>query len=204
MLNKIAKFIDFDPNRQGAGAIIEEFNHKYKESWLLVDGKPTLIHKFSFNGENFSLTMTPLGKMADQYLEITTIEPFVPKTGLYGNKDGLIYLHRLPQRQWTKGFCLNKNYISKTLVKRDGIRDINVIKHLTHNETQYAAESIIHSEKVFLHWKRVGDFKLDTGKIHLKNNVFLKELQELWPQLPITLDAVHQSKPMEEKLILDF
>lgn len=204
MLKKIARFIEFDLKRLGVGAVQEEFNHKYKDSWLVINDKLMLVAGLHVRGVRVELHASPVGEGGLILEDIQSIAPFNPKTGLYSAPEGLIYLHRVPARQWTKGFKIGKNYQHKTLIRANPNRDVNVVKLLNHKDVQYHPETQLFQNKLFLHWKHVGDFKEETQKLHLKNNHFIKEIQELWPQLQITLDAVSPKKPMVERLILDF
>ena len=203
MLNKIADFIEFNVNRQGYAAVIEEFNHKYANSWILLNGTPHLIHQIKQNGQK--LVASPMGELSKDYTDIKSIQNITPKTGLYANKERLVYLYRIPNRQWTKGFSAGNNYQYKSLAKDPTVRgDINIIKHLFDPTTVFQPETMIFDDKVFLHWQKIGNLNPLSGKIHVNNNRFIKELEELWPQYRITLDALNQPKDMDVKLILDF
>ena len=203
MLYKIADFIEFNPNRQGLAAVIEEFNHKYANSWLLLNGTPHLIHQIKQNGQK--LIASPMGELSKDYTDIKSIQNITPKTGLYANKERLVYLYRIPNRQWTKGFSTGNNYQYKSLAKDANVKgDVNIIKHLFDPTTRYHPESMIFDGKVFLHWQKIGYTDNNSGKIHVNNNRFIKELEELWPQYRITLDAHNPPKDMDARLITDF
>jgi hypothetical protein len=205
MLKKIAKFIDFDLARMGAGPAIEEFNHKYAGSWCLVNKQPTFINKLKPDVHgNIRLIVSNLDGTTITLDKIDSIDTLAPKTGLYANKDSLIYLYRIPNRQWTKGLAFGANYSYKRLLGARNLSDINAVKLVTDPDISYAKESLIIDDRVYLHWKQVGTFNEESQKIHLTNNHFLRELQEIWPQLQITLDAQPHKNVMEERLILDF
>ena len=206
MLKKIAKLLDFNIERMGVGHIIEEFNHKYRNSWLLINNTPMLITKLKTNMEGKTVLLASSFTARSHIVEnVESIQAVHPKTGLYANGDTLIYLYRTPYRQWTKGFALGQNY--KYSVLEDNGKDIydtTVAKIALSPESDYAEESLIFQDKVYLHWKKVGTFNEPTETIHLSNNRFLKEIEELWKPLAVTLDAKYHKNVMEEKLMLDF
>lgn len=205
MINKIAKLLDFNLDVMGIDNIIEEFNHKYKSSWVLLDKEPIFIHKLSHKLDNtYELLLSKLEKQAEQVTNIKAIENFLPKTGLYANSKDLIYLYRLPNRQWTKSFSIGANYAYKRLKGVNRFDDYTLVNILTNPDTIYEKETCIFGDCVYLHWKKVGIFNEPRQTIYVTDNRFIKELNELWPQFQISLDAKPQINIMGENLILGF
>lgn len=200
-IDLLAKLVDFDQNYFSPHDIIDEFNHKYGNSFLNVDGVPFHIKRASIQEDedheddnDYVLLETYMGDNIRQVLEIA---PIHPPTGLYASKRGLLYLYRIPQRQWIKSFSPNRNYGVNTL-----LGDPTVMNTVLVRNPKYAKESIIHDNKVFLHWKYVAD--LSNGMITMKNKHFTKEIKELWPQYRILLAADPLPGQQDADLQLDF
>ena len=204
MLNKIADLIEFDPNRFSSDAIITEFNHKFVESILKIDGA---YHKVTGllveNGKPLLWTISKSNEAENKLKAITTIEKVQPKTGLYSSKHGLLYLYRLPKRQWIKSLALRKNYEAQELALNENSRP-TIYNTVLIDNAKYDKESIIHDDVVYLHWRAVGRV-VEGDTILVTNPIFLEEIKELWnSQYRIILDANHQPQKVDAKLILDF
>jgi hypothetical protein len=202
MLKKISKFLDFDPERVGTGLILDEFNHKFGNSWVLLEGLPTLIKDLYINEEGFPILRIIKHKEEATIInDFTTIENFSPKTGLYSLEDTLLYLKRIPNKQWRKGFCMGSNYEIIQLKGRDRQNSIDII---INPKTKYNTETIIHKKELYLHWKYIGNVDNIKRTITLFNNHFEKETKELWKQYKVGLEVPFPKNAMEENLIMDF
>jgi hypothetical protein len=205
MWDKIARFIDYDENRMSHEQIREEFNHKYANSWVLINGEPTqVIILKNRNDGNAELWITNTKGEATKLPKLLTIARFTPKTGLYSNSKYLLYLYRIPNRQWTKGFALGANYASHLLESPDKFEDKDLLELILNPETIYSPESVIFKNNIYLHWKKIGTYNEMTQRLHLKDDHFKKEIEEIWKPYKVTLDQLPQKNAMEEKLMLDF
>lgn len=199
MLKQIAEFIDYDVDRFSEGDILTEFDHKYRGSYIKLNNTLGKFIKFTLGkGIYFRNSTTGIESIVKH---IDSIEAYHPKTGLYMNKGSLVYLHRMPNRQWIKSFSPGNNYTAYWLSFGD-IEDVATL--LSNPDTEYAEESIIHNNKIYLLWKEVGVANTAARNIHLYNDTFIEEIRELWKQYRVTLDAPPQQKPMDENLIVDF
>ena len=202
MLKKISKFLDFDPERVDKNLILDEFNHKFGKSWILLDGLPTYIIELCINEEGSPvLVIVKHKEQATTIHDFTTIENFSPKTGLYSLEDTLLYLKRIPHKQWRKGFSIGSNYEVISLKGREKQGSIDII---VNPKTNYNTETIIHKKELYLHWKYIGNVDNIKKTITLFNNHFEKETKELWKQYKVGLEVPFPKNAMEENLIMDF
>lgn len=206
MLQAIAKLIDFDPNIFDHGAIIEDFTHKFARSWVNIDGEYYRINAlYQDDDDNYKLKCSDIDDDI-QYIQVNRIRkitPFMPETGLYKSKYGLVYLSRVPARQWLKSYAEGKNYKLTPLAHGIGDGLPNTRNTILDPASEFHRETMIDSSnQIWLHWRRVGT--LDRHTIYLDNDKFLKEITELWPQYQITSGAKPQPAQRVEKLILDF
>lgn len=200
MLQQIADLVEFDLKRFSPEQVIDDLNHKFHNSWLKIDGK-----YYKFRNAGFSRNLPYLDLELDgadiTLKELKTIEKVLPKTGLYASKESLIYLYRVPYRQWIKSLAIGQNYKTKILVNKHPLGPALFNTILIPNPT-YAKETIIYDNKVFLHWKEVG--RVEEGTIVVTDNLFFEEVKELWKyEYQISLEA-KRHQPKVEKLILDF
>ena len=202
MLQQIADLVEFDRERFSEDQILEDFNHKFHNSVLKIDGQfltaslankkngIVFLHAFNNKGEELAIT------------KAKTIEKVRPPTGLYSSPKGLLYLHRIPKRQWIKSFSLNNNYRVIALKKGKEGSIPAVFDTILVDTPTYAKESMIYDNDVYLHWAKVGKVVNDT--LYVTNKNFFEEIKELWnQQYQIILDADNQLQKAE-KLILDF
>ena len=202
MFKKLGKFLDLDLNRMGEALILDEFNHKFSRSWVLLDGIPTNIIKLFVKetGEPV-LTIVKHKEKVTNIQDFTTIENLSPKTGLYSLEDTLLYLRRVPYKQWTKGFSPGNNYEIIPLRGLDKQSNIDIIFN---PKTSYNAETIIHKKDLYLHWKCIGNVDANKKHITLFNDHFEKETKELWKLYKVTLGVPLHKNAMGENLIMDF
>lgn len=201
MLQEIAELIDFDPKVFIEQQIVEDFNHKFQNSILKIDGKHHIISILEKNaGKLVLLTLDAYGD-AHTVKHINRIERVLPQTGLYSSNKGLLYLYRLPKRQWIKSLSINNNYKTFILNHGDQGEAPDIWDTVLIDNPTYAKETLIYKNNVYLHWKKVG--KIQDSKIYVTNKNFFEEIKELWKPYPIILGAVPQLQK-EEKLVLDF
>lgn len=200
MLKQIADLVEFDLDRFTEEQVVTEFNHKFSGTILKVDGKYITITYLKNRVGKLSLYwMSPEFK-EEVITKLTTIEKVMPKSGLYASEHGLLYLHKLPKRQWLKSFKIESNYNLLVLATHRG--ELTLFNTVLVDNPIYQKESIIYRDKVYLHWKVVGE--LFDGIIHVTNKNFFEEVKELWnQQYQVTLEAKPRQQK-EEKLILDF
>lgn len=202
MLQQIADLVEFDLNRFSEGQVLEDFNHKFQNSILKIDGtyikvshlakqaKGRILYAFDKEGNEIPIKT------------LTTIEKVLPKTGLYSSDYGLLYLNRKPKRQWVKSLSIGNNYETHILVNANKEIGPNIWNTVLADNIKYAKETIIYKDIVYLHWLKVG--KVFGNTIHVTNKKFIEEIKELWnPQYQIILDA-NLPQPKVEKLVLDF
>lgn len=202
MLNQIADLVEFDLARFSEAQVLEDFNHKFHNSILKIDGtyikvshlakqaKGPILYAFDKEGNEIPIKA------------LTTIEKVLPKTGLYASDYGLLYLNRKPKRQWIKSLSIGNNYETHILVNANKEIGPNLWNTVLADNTKYAKETIIYKDIVYLHWLKVG--KVFNNTIHVTNKKFIEEIKELWnPQYQIILDA-NLPQPKVEKLVLDF
>lgn len=204
MLDVIAKLVDFDPRRFDTGQIIEDFHHKFSNSWVIIDGEFQRVNNlYQDDDDAFILKTTDLDG-DNQYLKvdrIREIKKHMPKTGLYKSEYGLLYLHRVPARQWLKSYAEGKNY---RITPLSGVNP-NTKNTVLNDESEYHPETMLDAyHRVWLHWKQVGHLVPREHTIYLDSDKFTKEIQELWPQYRITSDAKPQPARRDEELITDF
>jgi len=114
----------------------------------------------------------------------------------------LIYLYRLPKRQWIKSFSIGANYNALVLQQETADTPPTSWNTVFTADHVYQKETIIYKDIVYLHWLPVGKVIDDT--IFVSNKNFIEEVKELWsPQFQIILDA-NPPQQREESLILDF
>lgn len=205
MLQQIAELIDFDPKVFIGQQIVEDFNHKFQKSILKIDGKHHIIsiledRKVRCGVELILHTLDAYGD-AHTVKHINRIERVLPQTGLYSSNKGLLYLYRLPKRQWIKSLSINNNYKTFILDHGDQGEAPDIWDTVLIDNPTYAKETLIYKNNVYLHWKKVG--KIQDSKIYVTNEKFFEEIKELWKQYPIILGAAPQLQKAE-KLVLDF
>lgn len=147
----------------------DEFNHKYSNSWVLINSKAYFVEILNKKTLITDINNIPL-------VNIKTIEPFVPKVGLYLiNNDTLIYCHKYNKKQWLKSFSIGKNYNLSTL---DGNFSYKIRDFI---ESTYLGELAVFNNHIYFHWLQVGYITSDLKIEPLtKNNIFKKEIEELW------------------------
>jgi hypothetical protein len=198
LVDIIAKFTDYDTNKTDEGEIIADFLHKYKMTTVKING----FYRTIRSADNTYLFTTDEKRGSIEYKasEIKSLEKLMPATGLYASKYGLVYLTRLPQRQWLKSFCLDKNYAMLYLDNPTG--EITV-ENTIFNPLHFDEETLIYNDNLYIGWKNVGKL-VSKDKVFLVKPQFKEEIEELWPQLKITSEANSQPKYMDERLMLDF
>jgi hypothetical protein len=202
MLNKIADLVEFDRERFSEAQIIEDFNHKFHRSILKIDGEYRTVSLLQSRARG--LTLDVFNEKGDElgikYLK--TIEKVLPATGLYSSDKGLLYLYRIPRRQWVKSLSLNQNY-KVQMIERGPMGEVpSIYDTVLVDNPRYAKESLIHNNNVYLHWKRVG--KVKNGALVVTNKNFLEEIKELWNTQYQTITEADLPPQKVEKLILDF
>lgn len=207
MLDVIAKLVDFDPDIFSHQAIQQDFEHKFVGSWVNIDGKFfRVVHLYHDDDEDYVLKVADL-KADNHYLKVSQIHKItkhMPETGLYKSKHGVLYLSRIPARQWLKSYAEGKNY-QIHLLTRNGDTVPNTHNTVLNPESEFHRETMIdHDNNVWLHWKKVGKLDKRTYQINLQDDTFSKEIQELWPQYRITSGAEPQPVPLDGELITDF
>lgn len=197
MLNVIAKFMDYDPLLTSKDDIYSDFLHKYRDTYILINNE--FYYVTNLHGNTlYVLTLNNEEKDfgAD---DIHVIEKFMPETGLYKSDTGLLYLYRIPARQYLKSFAPGQNYETIVLENRKGT---TVKSNVLVSDPNFYPETCIFDKNVYLGWIKVGTKGIRT--IYLEKPQFLEEIRELWPQYMITTEPNPQQKHTEEKLILDF
>jgi len=110
MLNKIADLVEFDLDRFSPDQVIEDFNHKFSGSILKINDKYYKVDTARYkNGAVILYLYTQEGKEII-ITQAHSIERVTPKTGLYASDNGLLYLYRMPKRQWIKSLSIGNNY----------------------------------------------------------------------------------------------
>lgn len=138
-LEVIAQFMDFD--KKSIALIEAEFRHKYDGTILKINNKYVTIS--GINIEKDMIYTIEFGGMIPN-----TIEEYNPEIGLYATKTNLIFISRIPQRQYLKSFKFNANY---QLTRLDGIYGI-----FNPEKYEYKGICTIFNSKVFLYKKQIG------------------------------------------------
>lgn len=202
MLQQIADLVEFSLARFTESQIIEDFNHKFQNSILKIDGTYLKVSHLEKQAKEHILYAFDKEGNEIPIKALTTIEKVLPKTGLYASDYGLLYLNRKPKRQWIKSLSIGNNYETHILVNAKKENSPNIWNTVLVNNAKYAKETIIYEDIVYLHWLKVG--KVFGDIIHVTNKKFIEEIKELWnPQYQIILD-VNLPQPKVEKLVLDF
>lgn len=202
MLQQIADLVEFDLDRFSENQVIEDFNHKFNRAILKIDGAYLKVSHLEARPKGLSLYT--FDKKGEEVVikGANSIEKVLPKTGLYSSPYGLLYLYRLPKRQWIKSLSLGNNYNIHVLAT--GLKEEmpSIYDTVLVDKPTYDKESVIYKNIVYLHWKKVGKLVHDT--IVVTKEKFIEEIKELWnQQYQITLDVKHQPQKAE-RLIVDF
>lgn len=208
MLEVIANLIEFDPDVFEDSQILEDFNHKFLNSWVNIDGKfQRVISLYQDDDEQYVLKTSNL-EGDSEYLKLNRIRKItkhMPETGLYKSKYGLLYLARLPARQWLKSYAEGKNYRLHALAQGKDGGTPNTRNTVLNPDSEYNRETMIDDyNQVWLHWRNVGTLDKRSHTIYLATNTFIKEITELWPQYQITSGAKPRLDQQDAKLITDF
>lgn len=191
MIEDIAKFIDFNPKMHDDNKIINEFIHKYENTYLWINNKLTKIVSILQNPD------TGIWELNENILNIESIREFTPKTGLYFDNNWLIYLYRVPKRQWKKSFAFKENYDAIILQpKKTILSSKTLVNFITDKNTDYAKESAIYNNNVYLHTVTVGTVDRKTLLIQDR---YQKEIEELWKQYKVISVANHLQKPLDNE-----
>lgn len=179
----IYKAMDYEPEVPDY-ITYEEFNRKLGETYCLVNNTVYYIKRVTGNElecvdldlqENISLTT------------VQSIEVLKPKPGLYGDRNSLFFLKKLPERQWKKSFCLDNHSVEVLDIYSKKPIDL---KTLLENKYTYKKETIIYKNLVFFYNIAVGILKPHNATIVVFNSNFIDEINELWnQQYTIILDT---------------
>jgi hypothetical protein len=201
LIDSIAKFMDFDRKKVQDAVILTEFQHKYQHTIVKINNIYHTIQVVENNLLYAKELETDLGQI---YKEIESIESVLPPTGLYASEHGLLYLSRLPFRQWKKSLYVGENY-HITVLKRGKTKESpNLVNTVFSKEHEYQLETIKYENEIWLGWIKVGVFEPVQGVIWLEKPTFKEEITELWTQYPVILGLKPQPKPMDVELMLDF
>jgi len=200
LIDSIAKFMDFDRKKVRDDVIVTEFHHKYQHTIVKVNGIYRTIQLL----ENDLLYVKELDGINLMLDEIESIESVNPPTGLYASEHGLLYLSRLPFRQWKKSIYSGENYMVTVLKRVKGKDSPHLVNTVFNKHNEYQPETIEHQGEIWLGWIKVGVFDKEDGIIRLEKPTFKEEITELWTQYPVILGLKPQPKPMVAELILDF
>lgn len=208
MIEAIAELIEFDTDLFENQQIMEDFNHKFHGSWIEVNGIPHKLEQVEIHdGDNYRIILHTTDLKQNEKVfdhdDVISLKRITPQTGLYLSDWGLVYLSRLPHRQWIKSFFPGQNYQVHVL-QRSPNKPVapNARNTVLNPKAAFHKESMIYQNAVWLHWRKVGTVKDDM--IKLASNKFQKEIKELWPQYLITLDAKPQPALQVANLITDF
>jgi len=183
LLDNIAKLLDFKTNQ--LNLIKTEFNHKFAETWMRIDGEAVYINTYT---DGLISTLNKNFNVKENH----TIEPIILEPGLYTNNRSLYYVKRIPQKQWYKSFRPGSN-THLELLAGPRLQNNAQILTLTHYK-----ESCFFQNHLYLHHIIVGGMG-EFGRVYLQFPQFEKEIKELWPQLKITLEPMPQPD-MEKNL----
>jgi hypothetical protein len=200
LIDSIAKFMDFDRKKVQDAVILTEFQHKYQHTVVKINGIYHTIQVVDNNLLYAKELETDLGQI---YKEIESIESVNPPTGLYASEHGLLYLSRLPYRQWKKSLYVVENY-SITVLKVAKGKSPHLINTVFSKHNEYHPETIEYQGEIWLGWVKVGVLDKDDGIIRVEKPTFKEEITELWTQYPVILGLKPQQKRMDAELILDF
>jgi hypothetical protein len=201
LIDSIAKFMDFDRKKVQDAVILTEFQHKYQHTTVKING---IYHTIQVIDNNLLYAQELETGNGQIYKEIDTIEAAHPPTGLYASEHGLLYLSRLPYKQWKKSLYLGENY-NITVLKRGKTKENpNLVNTVFNKHNEYHPETIEYQGEIWLGWVKVGVLDKDDGIIRVEKPTFKEEITELWTQYPVILGLKPQPKPMVAELILDF
>jgi hypothetical protein len=201
LIDSIAKFMDFDRKKVTDAVIVTEFQHKYQHTIVKINN---IYHTIQVVDDALLYAQELETGMGQVYKEIDSIESVNPPTGLYASEHGLLYLSRLPYRQWKKSLFVGENY-NITVLKRGKTKESpNLVNTVFSKEHEYQLETIKYEDEIWLGWIKVGVFDKDDGIIRLEKPTFKEEITELWTQYPVILGLKPQPKPMDVELMLDF
>lgn len=193
--------MDFDRKKVQDAVILTEFQHKYQHTLVKINNIYHTIQVFD-NNLLYAQELETGNRQA--YKEIDSIESVLPPTGLYASEHGLLYLHRLPYRQWKKSLYLGENY-NITVLKRGKTKESpNLVNTVFNKEHEYQPETIKYQNEIWLGWIKVGVLDKDDDIIRLEKATFKEEITELWTQYPVILGLKPQPKHMDVELMLDF
>lgn len=175
-LEVIAQFMDFELKQYKL--IQEEFNHKYTGTILKINGEYTRISGCSCTPNNCVIyginTYDPI-----------SIEEWNPEVGLYlyKNKE-LVFISRLPERQYLKSFKSGANY---SIERLNSIGPKQRAAEFNPNELQFQGIHCIFNNTLYLFKHEIG--LVDKKTIYLFPDYFKKfnkDIEELCPNYNIT------------------
>lgn len=175
-LEVIAQFMDF--NIKQHKLIQEEFNHKYTGTILKVNDNYTTVSGCACTPNHCTI----FGK--DPY-DPVSIEEWNPEVGIYLHKDReLLFISRLPERQYLKSFKLGANYNVEKIYSSE-IRQS--LFNLNPNDLKFLGIHCIFNNTFYL-------FKHEIGLVERKNiflfpdyfKKFSRDIEELCPNYNIT------------------
>jgi len=103
--------------------------------------------------------------------QITNIEPFLPDTGMYETGEGLLFLEKLPRKQWKKSFSWD--FYTYYFLNDEG-QNMNDLPFSIYKSTNYSNDIIISGDSVYYLYKKIG--KVIDNLIKCTDNLFKQEL----------------------------
>lgn len=202
MLQQIADLVEFDLNRFSEGQVLEDFNHKFQNSILKIDGTYLKVSHLERLEKELLLYAVDKEDNEIKIKELKTIEKVLPKTGLYSSKYGMLYLYRMPKRQWIKSLKIGANYDIHTLMAGVNDKIPTIWNTVLAEEHEYNKESMIYRDIVYLHWTKVG--KVVDKTILVTKEKFIEEIKEIWNQQYQIISDANNLRRKAERLTLDF
>lgn len=194
ILAKLTDWPEFTPQAQ------QDFFKRYQGTCMLLEGQPALIGGM-LDSNNFIITHKGKARGFDIQTEDTEtdLQPFLPEVGYYNTSEyGVIYLKKVPQRQWHRsfsrsiyhasgphlkasGFDIGRNSlpIARNLINSQyiGLDDINhPLLHKAALDKEFCVGS--HNDTIFLFYKRfpVGVLNFNNKTIRCIQPILEQEL----------------------------
>lgn len=176
-LEVIAQFMDFDPKQYRL--IQAEFVHKYKDTIIKVNNTFIKVANCICTSTNCTIFGT------NGSYDPEKIEEWNPEVGLYVyKKNTLLFIQRIPERQYLKSFKIGANYLVSILEKTN----YRVLGEMDANELEFKGMCCTFNNYLYLLHKKIGLVEENTIYLFPEYyNNFLNDVKELCPNYNITL-----------------